>query len=120
MAANDTSAISLDQLKTVANSLEEQRQAIYNTYNQKVKKVLTSSQQCFQVAGLDFSQIESSFNTTFNTVNTNLQGLVLLLNNDVIRNYSEVSEALKKLFNTDLAKQLESLLSIASSSSSKK
>lgn len=109
MEGNKT-AITVAELKTVLNSLKEQQESMQSTYNSLIKPVLDSSSQCFQVAGLDYTEIESIFNKTFSSVDNKFASLINVLENDVIGKYSELALALKKLFGNDFATQLNDLL----------
>ena len=113
--ASDKASISLSELKTIAKSLEAEREQIYSTYKNKVLPVLESSDKCFYVAGLRTQDIISSFNTIFEGVNTRLTNLVNVLNDNVISQYTEVSMTITKLFNNDFASKLYELLNINSS-----
>ncbi len=111
-AANSRVYVSLDELKQIANSLESQREQIYNTYNNKVKVVLQNTDKCFKVAGLKTTDILNSFNTTFKNINDGLSGLVNVLNNNVIPQYNEIAIAIQQMFNRDFASQMTELLSL--------
>ena len=62
MATNTKVYVSLEELKAIANSLESQREQIFNTYNSKVKTVLQNTDKCFRIAGLNTSEIVKNFN----------------------------------------------------------
>ncbi len=111
-SANSRVYVSLDELKQIANSLESQREQIYNTYNNKVKVVLQNTDKCFKVAGLKTADILNSFNTTFKSINDGLSGLVNVLNNNVIPQYNEIAIAIQQMFNRDFASQMTELLSL--------
>ena len=70
---------------------------------------MESSNEFFQISGVDFSGIESTFNSTFTKVDTEMDTLITKLN-EVLNSYSELRDVLQKLFNTDLAKQLSDIL----------
>ena len=116
MTKKDTS-ISLDELKAVAKSLQSQKDTINTLYKNKIKAVLTSTNTCFGVNGVDFSDIENAFNNSFNNLNNYYGDLINVLNNDVIARYSELLDALRKTFNQDLKSKLMSYLKISSSKS---
>ena len=109
--ATDRSKVTVDELKKVSQSLNIQKETIYNTYKTQVKSVLSSSNDFFQISGVDFSNIESSFDTTFNKVNTELESLINKLD-ATITSYAELTSVLQQLFNSDLASQLSNLLNI--------
>ena len=111
--ANDQTYITLDEIKTVLNSLKQQRDIINNCYNNDIKKVLTSSSSCLQVAGLDTTTINQTIENTFKTINENMNGLVGVLENDVIKNYSEVAVSLKQMFGSSFATKLSELLNLS-------
>lgn len=111
--ANDQTSITLEEIKTVLNTLKQQRDIINNSYNQDIKKVLESSNSCLQVAGLDTSQINQTIGDTFKSINENMNGLVGVLENDVIKNYAEVATTLKQMFGSNFAAKLSELLNLS-------
>ena len=104
--------ITIVELKSVLNSLKNQQETMNSTYNTLIKPVLDSSSQCFQVAGLDYSEIQTIFSKTFSSVDNKFYNLINVLENDVIGKYSELALALKKLFGNDFATQLNDLIGI--------
>ena len=114
MANGDKTAISAAELKSVLSSLKTQREAISNEYNNNIKRVLESSSSCFSVAGLDYSKIIETFDDTFGTMDKNFESLIYVLENDVIKNYSELIEAIKQLFTKNFADKLINLLGLNS------
>ena len=93
------------------------KDTINTLYKNKIKAVLTSTNTCFGVNGVDFSDIENAFNNSFNNLNNYYGDLINVLNNDVIARYSELLDALRKTFNQDLKSKLMSYLKISSSKS---
>ena len=113
--ANNKAYISLGELKSIAKSLETERQQINSTYKSKIIPVLESSKKCFFVAGLDTQEIIENFNSIFNDTDTRLTNLINVLNNNVIAEYSEIAQAITKMFNSDFASKLRSLLNLKNS-----
>jgi len=99
-------------LRKVLASLKSERDSLSKVYSSEVKGVLESSQQCFQVAGLDYSSITGAIDNTFKTLNTNLTSLIDVLENDVIKNYDELLDALRQKFGAQFASQMQSLLGL--------
>ena len=112
MTNSGTTSITLEEIKAVLASLKQQRDTIKDCYNSDIKKVLESSDACLKVSGLDTSAINSSISTTFNKVIEYLNGLINVLENDVIKNYSDVSTSLRQMFGSDFATKLSELLDI--------
>ena len=112
MGSLNGSAITASELKIVLNSLKNQRDIIYKTYNGEIKNVLDSSQGCLTVSGVDYNSMIESFSSTFRTLDKHFDSLITMLEKNVIQNYSELSLALKKLFNNDLAARLNELLGL--------
>ena len=50
MANNDVSKVTINELRKVSSSLNTQRETIYNTYNNQIRSVLTSSNDFFLVS----------------------------------------------------------------------
>ena len=107
-----SSAITIEELKKVLQSLKEQKDIINKTYNERIVTVINNSASCLSVAGLDYSKIEASYKDTFTKINNNFENLINLLENDVIKNYSELAMAIKQMFNVDFANKMESLLNL--------
>lgn len=112
MAFQDSSRISIDELKRVLASLKEQRDTINSTYNNSIKRVLESSTGCFTVSGLNNEVIITSFDNTFKKLNDNFNGLINVLENNVINTYSELTIAIRQLFGEQFANKLIDLLEI--------
>ena len=115
MANYDGVMISTDELNSVLNSLKKQKELIHDEYQKSIKTVLESSQQCFQVSGVNYSSLISIFDSTFNSLDSNFEALINVLQNNVIKNYSELAVAIKKMFDDNFADKLMSLLGISSS-----
>ena len=109
MANNDVSKVTINELRKVSSSLNTQRETIYNTYNNQIRSVLTSSNDFFQVSGVDFSSIESTFRQTFAKVNSEMNSLIEKLDS-TINNYEQLTNILKQLFNKQLLSELNNLL----------
>ena len=109
-----STAITTEQLKTVLNSLKTQRETIRTTYDSMIKQVLDSSSSCFSVAGLDQSSVNSAFADTFKKIDTNFDALINVLENDVIKRYSELAMAIQQMFGGDFAARLSELIGISS------
>ena len=105
--------ISTEELKAVLSSLKNQRDLINSEYNNSIRNVLEKSMGCIQVSGLDYLTIISVFDDTFHSLENNFDRLIDVLENDVIKNYSELAVALKKMFGSDFASRLTELLNIA-------
>ena len=109
--ATDT-YISLDALKGIASSLQSQKDQISQSFNGDILPAIKASADCFKVSGLNLNEIVSSFSTTFNNVNSNLNDLINILNNTVIKNYSDTADAIRQNFNVTFANQLRSILNL--------
>ena len=112
MASLQGSAITIEELNRVLTSLKNQRETISNEYQNNIKKVLESSSSCISVSGLDMTSVNSAFDSTFNTLDRNFDMLISVLENNVIKNYSELAEAIKQLFGQTFANRLAELLGI--------
>ena len=109
---NNKAYISLDQVKAILQSLETERNKIYNTYKSNIAPVLNSSESCFKVAGLNTKDIISSFDNTFKQVDSSIQSLTNALNTTVIQGYSDTTQIIKNMFDKDFANKISSLLGI--------
>ena len=111
-------SVSIDELRMVAQSLRKQNEELQSQYTGTIKSVLDSSAACLNVAGVDISSINSAYSKVFSDINTGMEQLIDVLENSVIKNYSELSEALKKMFNSDFKNKMEELLGVVSGNSS--
>ena len=118
MADVNGTRISTEELKTLLSSLKEQRELISNEYKNSIRNVLESSSSCFNVSGLDYSYIISIFDDTFNSLESNFDRLIDVLENNVIKNYSELAVAIKKMFDENFANKLNEILGVNSHTSS--
>ena len=103
-------SVSIESLKQAASKLETQRDKIYKTYKNEVIPVLDSSKECLQISGVDTEETKQQFNTVYNSLNKQLSGLVSLLNDTIIPNYSELVDILRSMFNKDFASKFQSLI----------
>ena len=104
--------ITLDEVSLVLKSLKEQREAIRSVYKNKIAGVLDSSAGCFSVAGLDHAQISEAFNKKFAELDKKYYALIDVLENNVIKEYSEIIAALREMFNDKFASQMQDLLGL--------
>ncbi|MBQ6497493.1 MAG: hypothetical protein IJI58_02125 [Bacilli bacterium] len=114
MASYSGNAITTAELKTVLTSLKNQREAISNEYNNNIRRVLDSSSSCFSVAGLDYNTIIDTFDDTFSTMDKNFENLIYVLENNIIKNYTELVAAIRQMFGKSFADKLTNLLGINS------
>lgn len=110
MANVNGSAITTQELKAVLNSLKTQQENIRNEYKNRIKSVLDSSSSCFSVAGLNYSTIIETFDDTFETLDKNFENLIYILENKVIKNYTELVAAIRQMFGKSFADKLVQLL----------
>ena len=107
-----SSAITLQELQRVLASLKTQRDTINESYKTSIKQVLESSSSCFAVSGLDYSTIIAAFDDTFNGLNKNFDNLINVLENNVIKDYAELTTAIRQMFGESFASRLIELLDI--------
>lgn len=70
---------------------------------------MEKSQSCISISGLNFEQINQSFNQIFKKVTTNLDSLTLKLEKDVIPKYNALGEEIKAMFNQEFATKMNDL-----------
>ncbi len=112
-SSNGIMKVSIEDLQNVLASLKKQKEVINGEYNGPIKSVLESSASCLSVAGLDITTISNTFNKVFGDIDTNLDALIDVLENKVIKSYSELAEAIRKMFNDEFRTKMEELLSYA-------
>ena len=79
MADFNGTRISTEELKTLLSSLKEQKELINGEYKNSIRSVLESSSSCFSVSGVDYSRIISIFDDTFNSLDSNFEILITVL-----------------------------------------
>ena len=109
---DNKSSISVEELRKVVEALKLQRDTINSTYNNSIRKVLESSGDCFAVSGLNNDTIIAAFNDTFTNLNKSFDSLIDVLENNVIKSYSELAAAIRQMFGREFASQLIDLLGI--------
>lgn len=114
MSSNLTnvSTITFDDVNQVLQTLKKQKDVLNSAYTKQIASVLESSQACFSVAGLDYSQISDAFNKTFTNLDSNFYSLVDVLENDVLKKYSSLVLAVKEMFNSKFASEMSALLEL--------
>lgn len=115
---SDVNMISTAELQTVLASLKSQKEIIEDTWKNIVFPVLESSSSCFSVAGLNYENIQSELGHIFSQTCLRLDSLIFVLENDVIKNYSEVAYSIRQIFNADFAAQMADLLPLSASDES--
>ena len=106
------SVISVEDVKDVLSKLKTQREVLNNTFKNEIENVLHSSQLCFSIAGVDYSAVYDSFNRTFTQLDNRFESLIKVLDNGVIDKYSDLINAVNKMFNKDFGNQINYLLEI--------
>ncbi len=107
---NSKIMVSIEELKSVLASLKKQKENLSSVYKGSISSVLESSNSCLAVANLDTSAIKSTFDSVFNDIDTNMDALINVLENKVIRNYSELAEAIRTMFNNDFMTKMNELI----------
>ena len=110
--ASTKSYISLDSLKEISSSLQSQKDQISQSFNGEILPAIKASADCFKVSGLNMNEIITSFSSTFNNVNSSINDLVNILNNTVIKNYSDTAYAIRQNFNVTFANRLREILNL--------
>lgn len=109
---NDSVSISTEGLKEVANTINEKKDEIMKIYNTTLKSILSSSKECLSVSGLDYSQVENEFKTTFETLDKRVTELTNVLVTKIIPSYEDLSGEIKQMFNNDFASEMASILDL--------
>ncbi len=103
------------EMRRIASNIDTKKNEILDIYNNKVKPILESSQDCLKVSGLSYDSVVSSFNNVFNTLNEQLSSLTDALTTKIIPKYEESSNAVASMFNNEFAEQMNSTLSVMNS-----
>ncbi len=112
MNMSGKNSISAAELKRVVESLKEQRDIIKKGYYSSIRGDLIESAACLKVSGLDYKKIIYAFDDNFYSILQKFEDLIYALENDIIKNYSELTEALRQLFGAQFANKLSSLLGL--------
>ena len=83
-----------------------------NTFTSKILPVLNSSEECLKVSGLNYEEVQKSFNDVFNKLDGRLTDLSRALTDKIIPGYENASDVIRQMFNTEFAEELQKALSI--------
>ena len=108
----ESTKISIDELKNVANSMETKKDQINNLYETKIKKSILYVSKTMNNNNQIQDEIEIELKKAFIDFDTNMDDLIQLLKNTIIPNYEDLSNELKYLFNKQFAKEMEKILEI--------
>ncbi len=103
---NDKIVVKTEEIRQIAQNINAKREEIKNVYSANVLPILNSSEECLKVSGLNYEEVLQSFNSLFNSLDAQLNSLSDVLVNKVIPGYENVSDVIKKLFNSTLADQI--------------
>ena len=102
--------VNANELQNVLASLKKQREVLSNEYKESICDILEESSSCLEIASVDITEINNSFRDVFNDIDTNLEALINVLENKVIKNYTDLSDAIKNSFNNDFKNQLDEIM----------
>ena len=112
MANNNKAYISLESLIEISKSLQSENEEMIRAYRTYILPALRGSEECFQLSNVNISEIQDRFNGAFNKLNINIGNLVDVLNNTVIKQYSETADAIREHFNTTFANKMKEILGV--------
>ena len=107
---NNTSYISTNELNQINSMLKDDTRGINEIYEKKILLAIRRCEEDLKVSGLDYSEVENTFKTVFQTVTEQLDGLTNLLEKDIIPKYEATAASITKLFNQDFASQMTDCL----------
>lgn len=108
----DKISVDYGGLRQAAASIESKKEELMGIYNNDIKTVIESSKQCIVTSGLNFDQVDASFKTTFTNLDQRLTELTRVLVEQIIPNYENLSDEIRRAFNNDFATQMSSLLDL--------
>lgn len=104
--------INSEELKLVASEMKNKSNSILDTYKSDVMNAIMMGSESIQISGLDASNVLSSFDRIFTSLNTRINNLSDFLNNAVANEYDLVSSSIANEFNNSFATELAKLLGI--------
>lgn len=104
--------INSEELKLVSSEMKSKSNNILDTYKNDVMSAIMMGNESIQISGLDASNVLSSFDKIFTSLNTRINNLSDFLNNTVANEYDSVSSAIANEFNNSFATELAKLLGI--------
>ncbi len=102
--------VSTEDLRQVANNLNNKKNEIMNIYNSKVKPVMQQSKEAITVSGLNFEEFNRQFNQAFTNLANEIGSLSNALTNKIIPNYNDLSQSIRNAFNNEFANQMSTIL----------
>lgn len=109
---SDHVILDLDGMKTVSNSLNQEKTRVEEIFNQDIVEILLNSEECLTKQGLNYEEYCGEIGELFDKFNNSINDLTEVLSNKIIPRYENLTGDLTSLFNTDFANKMNSLLEI--------
>ena len=107
----DKEYVDIDKIKNMAKSIDARRDEMMTLYKMKIQPLIEFSRESIK-DNVSIIEIDKTFNNLFKELNVRLNELNVLLDNDIIPNYENLSSDIKELFNNQFALEMENLLNI--------
>jgi len=102
--------IQTDQLRTTTQRLIDETMEINNLFQGKVIPTLNACQEDLKVSGLNYDEVQTTFNNVFNSIVNQLNELSDAMENKIIPKYEQAAASISKLFNQDFANQMNTIM----------
>ena len=106
------SYVKTDDLNSIANGINKQKDKIIEAYNSKIKSAFDYSSKFLVVSGLDYNDTIKAYDDLFNSLNNQVTKLVDVLEKDIIPKYSEANQLISSMFNNEFKEQMQRALQI--------
>jgi hypothetical protein len=97
--AKDQTFLNPVEITSIANSLKEKTDRINNEYKNNCVPVMELSKECIELSGLDTTEYFRMLDEIYNKINERLLRFSEFLINDIVAEYTTLSERVVK--NTD-------------------
>ena len=104
--------ISIEELKHIANNMEQKKEDIKEIYQAKVCSILKNGRLNKINNITEYDEIELDLKKQFEEFDSNMTELIEVLKNKIIPEYENLSDEIKNLFKNKLSKELKDLLEI--------
>ena len=102
--------VNTDDLKAIANEIDQKKQGISDLYQGEIKSILKESENVIVSSGLDFNELTLLYDAIFYNLDAKLYNICHVLSNKVAPSYDNLSTNIAKAFNEDFANQMKDLM----------
>ena len=106
------STIRTGDLKNITNSIIKDTDKIRDLHTYTITQALEQCQENLVLSGLNYEEVNTTFKTLFTTLTDQLKELTDAMNTKILPRYEMTATSITKLFNQDLANEMNDYLKI--------